>query len=92
MRVALLSRLGPDAADAITEFLNLALVYEACESPTVQGFLHWLRVANPAMIILARAHSDEEMRHLLESGADGAVLAERELAFSMTEMMLRAKR
>jgi CPA2 family monovalent cation:H+ antiporter-2 len=51
-----------------------------------------LRRANPAMIILARAHSDEEMKHLIAEGADGAVLAERELAFSMAEMILRARR
>jgi CPA2 family monovalent cation:H+ antiporter-2 len=47
-----------------------------------------LRTANPAMIILARAHSEPEMRHLLEQGADGAVLAERELAYSMAEMVM----
>lgn len=47
-----------------------------------------LRAANPAMIILARAHSDAEMRHLLAKGADGAVLAERELAYSMAEMVM----
>src|SRR3990167_4839513 len=42
-----------------------------------------LRKSNPAMIILARAHSDAESRHLISQGADGAVLAERELAYSM---------
>jgi len=47
-----------------------------------------LRAANPAMVILARAHNEAEVRHLLESGADGAVLAERELAYSMAEMVL----
>jgi len=47
-----------------------------------------LRRANPTMVILARAHNEAEVRHLLESGADGAVLAERELAYSMAEMVL----
>ncbi len=47
-----------------------------------------LRAANPQMSILARAHSEAEMRHLLAQGADGAVLAERELAYSMAEMVL----
>ncbi|MCX7043622.1 MAG: Kef family K(+) transporter [Gammaproteobacteria bacterium] len=51
-----------------------------------------LRKANPAMIILARAHSDAESRHLIAQGADGAVLAERELAYSMAEMVLGAPR
>ena len=49
-----------------------------------------LREANPAMSILARAHSEPEMRYLLEQGADGAVLAERELAYSMAEMVMAA--
>jgi CPA2 family monovalent cation:H+ antiporter-2 len=47
-----------------------------------------LRRANPAMVILARAHNEAEVRHLLQCGADGAVLAERELAYSMAEMVL----
>ena len=47
-----------------------------------------LRKANPAMIILARAHSEAESRHLISQGADGAVLAEHELAHSMAEMVL----
>ncbi|MEO8161816.1 MAG: YbaL family putative K(+) efflux transporter [Arenimonas sp.] len=49
-----------------------------------------LRAANLGMVILARAHSESELRHLLESGADGAVLAERELAYSMAEMVMAA--
>lgn len=49
-----------------------------------------LRKMNPAMIILARAHSEAESRHLLDQGADGTVLAERELAYSMAEMVLAA--
>jgi ATP-dependent helicase/nuclease subunit A len=42
-RERLLRRLGPDAADPIDEFLNLALAYEAKHGPSLQGFLHWLR-------------------------------------------------
>ena len=49
-----------------------------------------LRELNPEMTILARAHSDGEVRHLLSHGADGAVLAEKELAHSMAEMALSA--
>jgi len=49
-----------------------------------------LREMNPQMTILARAHSDGEVRHLLKHGADGAVLAEKELAHSMAEMALSA--
>jgi CPA2 family monovalent cation:H+ antiporter-2 len=47
-----------------------------------------LREANPALTIFARAHGDAEVRHLLDHGADGAVMAERELAYSMAEMVM----
>jgi CPA2 family monovalent cation:H+ antiporter-2 len=50
-----------------------------------------LREANPSMVILARAHNEAEVRHLLENGADGAVLAERELAYSMAEMVFASE-
>ena len=43
---------------------------------------------NPSITVLARAHSEAEVRHLLQHGADGAVLAERELAYSLAEMVL----
>ncbi len=43
---------------------------------------------NLAIGVLARAHSEAEVRHLLERGADGAVLAERELAHSLAEMVM----
>ncbi|MGE0120606.1 MAG: double-strand break repair helicase AddA [Dongiaceae bacterium] len=41
-RQALLQRLGPDAADPIDEFLNLALAFERAHVPSLQGFLQWL--------------------------------------------------
>ena len=47
-----------------------------------------LRAINPALTLLARAHSDAEVQYLLEHGADGAVLAERELAYSLAEMVM----
>jgi monovalent cation:H+ antiporter-2, CPA2 family len=47
-----------------------------------------LKTINPAITVLARAHSDGEVRHLLGHGADGAVLAERELAYSLAEMVM----
>ena len=49
-----------------------------------------LRAANPSLVLLARAHSEAEVRHLLAHGADGAVLAEKELAHSMAEMAMSA--
>jgi ATP-dependent helicase/nuclease subunit A len=44
-RANILARLGPEANDALDEFLNLALDYEARETPSLQGFLNWLRAA-----------------------------------------------
>ena len=39
----MLARLGPEAADAIDEFLNLALAYDDSAPPSLQGFLAALR-------------------------------------------------
>jgi CPA2 family monovalent cation:H+ antiporter-2 len=47
-----------------------------------------LRAINPSLTVLARAHSDAEVKHLLEHGADGAIMAERELAYSLAEMIM----
>ena len=47
-----------------------------------------LRRLNPGMSIVARGHSDIEVKHLLDHGADAAVMAERELAHSFAEMVL----
>ena len=47
-----------------------------------------LRGVNPGITMLARAHSDAQVRHLLAHGADGAVMAERELAYSLAEMVM----
>jgi CPA2 family monovalent cation:H+ antiporter-2 len=47
-----------------------------------------LRGLNPGLSIVARGHSDTELRHLLDHGADAAVMAERELAHSLTEMVM----
>ncbi len=42
-RARMLARLGAEAADAIDEFLNLALAYDDGAPPSLQGFLVWLR-------------------------------------------------
>jgi ATP-dependent helicase/nuclease subunit A len=44
-RGTMLARLGHEAADAIDEFLGSALSYEQTETPTLAGFLHFLRRA-----------------------------------------------
>lgn len=47
-----------------------------------------LKAIHPGISVLARAHSDAEVKHLLGHGADAAVLAERELAYSLVDMMM----
>ena len=39
------SRLGPQAADALKEFLRATLTYERAKTPTIPGFLGWLSKA-----------------------------------------------
>lgn len=69
-RQKFLSRLGPEANDAIDEFLNLALDYERRETPSLQGFLAWLRDAQSEIkrdMELAR----DEVRVMTVHGAKG---------------------
>ena len=47
-----------------------------------------MKAANPEITVLARAHSEAEVKHLLDHGADAAVLAERELAYSLADMVM----
>ncbi|GAB3745103.1 YbaL family putative K(+) efflux transporter [Lysobacter olei] len=67
---------------ATTVMLAIPNVLEAGE------IIAKLRAINPGLTIVARAHSDGEVKHLLERGADGAVMAERELAHSLAEMVM----
>jgi CPA2 family monovalent cation:H+ antiporter-2 len=48
------------------------------------------RAANPALQIIARAHSDAEVEHLTGLGADHVIMGEREIAHGMIEE-LRAR-
>ncbi len=43
MRKRMLTRLGPEAAEAIDEFLDLALSFDRHATPSLQGFIHELR-------------------------------------------------
>jgi ATP-dependent helicase/nuclease subunit A len=69
-RRKILARLGSEAADALDEFLNLALAYEASETPSLQGFVAWLRAATTVVkrdMDVAR----EEVRVMTVHGAKG---------------------
>ena len=49
---------APRPNDAIDEFLSLALAYEALNTPSLEGFLHWLE------------HGDAEIKRDMERGRD----------------------
>jgi len=70
VRKAFLSHFGPEANDALDEFLNLALSYELRETPSLQGFVAWLRTASAEVkrdMELAR----DEVRVMTVHGAKG---------------------
>ncbi len=57
-RARLLARLGPEASDAVDEFLSLALEYEALNTPSLEVFLHWIE------------RGDAEIKRDMERGRD----------------------
>jgi CPA2 family monovalent cation:H+ antiporter-2 len=79
-------RVLDEAAPVAAKLVVLAIPQPLEAGEVVQR----LRSMNPELTILARAHSDREVKYLLAHGADGAVLAEKELAHSMTEMAMSA--
>mgnify|MGYP000732906907 CR=1 FL=1 len=64
-------------AEAQLLFVAIPNVFEAGQ------IIAKARAANPALRIVARAHSDEEVEHLRTNGADEIVMGERELALAM---------
>ena len=69
-RTRMLARLGAEAADALDEFLNLALDYETREPPSLQGFVARLRSAN-AEIKRDMEIARNEVRVMTVHGAKG---------------------
>ena len=69
-RARLLGRLGPEAGDAIDEFLNLAIRFDADEPPSLQGFLDWLSRAAPE-IKRDMDQGRDEIRVMTIHGAKG---------------------
>ncbi len=70
-RRAMLERLGPEAADAIAEFLSLALAYEREHTPSLQGFLYWLLAGESEIKRDFGARPRDEVRILTVHGAKG---------------------
>jgi ATP-dependent helicase/nuclease subunit A len=69
-RAHMLTRFGTEAADALDEFLNLALDYEARETPSLQGFVAWLR-ATPTEVKRDMEIARDEVRVMTVHGAKG---------------------
>ena len=69
-RRKILGRLGVEAIDPLDEFLNIALDYERRETPSLQGFLHWLRVAQSEVKRDMEMERDE-VRVMTVHGAKG---------------------
>jgi ATP-dependent helicase/nuclease subunit A len=70
LRARMLSRLGPEAADPLDEFINLALTYDSRSPPSLQGFLLWLRRLKME-IKRDQEHGRDEVRVMTVHGAKG---------------------
>ena len=69
-RQKIFARLGFEAADALDEFLDLALEYERHEAPSLQGFIAWLRGAT-AIVKRDMEITRDEVRVMTVHGAKG---------------------
>ncbi len=69
-RRRIFARLGVEAADALEEFLELALDHERREPPSLQGFLAWLRAAD-AVVKRDMEIDRDEVRVMTVHGAKG---------------------
>jgi ATP-dependent helicase/nuclease subunit A len=65
-----LARLGPEADDAIGEFLSLALTFDSGNTPSLDGFLHWLERGG-AEIKRDMGRGRDEIRVMTVHGAKG---------------------
>ncbi|NVN88435.1 MAG: double-strand break repair helicase AddA [Rhodopseudomonas sp.] len=69
-RARMLRRLGPEANDALDEFLQLALSYEQKAPASLQGFVAWLRAADTE-VKRDMEISRDEVRVMTVHGAKG---------------------
>ncbi|HLY05894.1 MAG TPA: double-strand break repair helicase AddA [Rhizomicrobium sp.] len=69
-RKRFLARLGAEANDAIDEFLSLALEHERLNTPSLEGFLHWLQ-SGEAEIKRDMERGRDEVRVMTVHGAKG---------------------
>lgn len=78
------ARLGLEAADALDEFLSLALDYEARHTPSLQGFVAWLR-ATASEVKRDMDIVRDEIRVMTVHGAKGLEAGVVILADTMTK-------
>ena len=69
-RARFLARLGPEAADPLDEFLNLALAYDDANPPSLTGFLAYLRETERE-VKRDMEHGRDEVRVMTVHGAKG---------------------
>jgi ATP-dependent helicase/nuclease subunit A len=69
-RQKLIGRLGPDSVETITEFLNLAVEFDEAETPSLTGFLAWLRTGTRE-VKRDMEQGRDEVRVLTVHGAKG---------------------
>lgn len=69
-RARFLARLGHEAADALDEFLSLALGYERSQTPSLQGFVSWMRTAETS-VKRDMEMTRDEVRVMTVHGAKG---------------------
>ncbi len=69
-RAKFLARLGPEAADPLDEFLNLALGYDDANAPSLTGFLAFLRETERE-VKRDMEHGRNEVRVMTVHGAKG---------------------
>ncbi|MBL6853688.1 MAG: double-strand break repair helicase AddA, partial [Alphaproteobacteria bacterium] len=70
MRLKMLRRLGQEANDAIDEFLSLTFAYEAANTPSLDGFLHWIERGG-AEVKRDMERGRDEVRVMTVHGAKG---------------------
>jgi ATP-dependent helicase/nuclease subunit A len=70
LRSAMLERMGPEAGDALDALLNLALRFDETHPPSLQGFLDWVRRADPE-IRRDMEQGRDEVRVMTVHGAKG---------------------
>ena len=70
-RQKLLARLGADAEDPISEFLDLALSFEDSHTPTLEGFLYWMESGGVEVKRDLEQASQDAVRVMTVHGAKG---------------------